>query len=678
MKWPRGIAFRFAMAMNLIVLVAIFLLSTLYYFAESRKLEETLREEGITIAGTLGSAIGSSMLKKEYEEISPLLYAIISHPTVQYVIVRDLTGRIVQLKGETESGKDLLVERIPLQYFQKKVGEIEIAMNTDRLTHQRSSLFNSTVTVAVLLSILSLIVSVFLSRLLTSPLKKLLKAVQMKGSGIRHLRVEEKGPVEIAELSVAFNEMVRKIDHYEETLEEEIRRATERLREKVKRLEEVEERLRQSAFHDYLTGLPNYRALREDLTRFLSGCEEAHCDGRLAILFLDLDRFKIINDTLGHEFGDLILKRLSAKLEEVVGKDGQVYRMGGDEFILSLIHIDGFHAIQEKAKSILSIFQQPWIIGEYEIPMSASIGIAIYPQDGREAEALIRNADTAMYRVKSQGKRGFSFYTPSPDDPTYERILLEKDLLKGIHQGEFEVYYQPKVELAMGRLSGLEALVRWNHPKKGILEPTIFIPLAEETGLILPLGEQILRQVCIQGVRWLGKGYAPILISVNLSTRQFMQTNLAGFIEETLKETGFPPSLLELEITESMMADVERGEEILAELKRIGVRISIDDFGTGYSSLYYLQNLPIDRLKIDRSFLEDIPNNRKHEAIVLTIIAMAKNLSLGVTAEGVEREEQVAFLREHECNELQGYYISKPLPAGEVEERFLKSRATLS
>lgn len=672
MKWYKGIALRFALSINLMVLIAVFLLSALYLTLESNRLEKTLREEGIAVANTFGSAIGLSMMNKDYTAISPLAYAIISHPDVQYVIVRDASGRTVEQKGETESRKALLVERVPLLYFQKHVGEIEIAMKTDQLIQQRYSLFYSTLLVVLLISTASMIVSIFLSRFLTSPLKKLMRAVHMAGIGARNLYVEEKGPAEIAELAASFNRMVEKIQRYEERLEEEIRKATQSLREKIKRLEEEEEQLRQTDFHDFLTGLPNYRALKEDLTRWLDRKEDdPSCDGKLAVLFLDLDRFKAINDTLGHEFGDQVLKELSVRLTQALGDQGKVYRMGGDEFILILTQPGGMKGIREKAEQVLSIFDSPWIIDEYEIPLSVSIGISIYPEDGREAEELIRHADTAMYRVKTQGKRGISFYTPSPDDPSYERIILESDLHKGIAQGEFEVYYQPKMEISSGKISGLEALLRWHHPKKGLLKPDLFIPLAEETGLILPLGEMVLHQVCEQGALWRKKGYPPIVISINLSTRQFMHSNLVGFIEETLKETGFPPECLELEITESVMADMKQGGEILKELKRIGVRISIDDFGTGYSSLSYLQYLPIDRLKIDHSFLEDISVNPKHKAIVAAMIALAKNLSLKVTAEGVEKEEQVALLRKYGCDELQGYYVSAPLSVMEIEERFL-------
>ncbi|MBE3555384.1 MAG: EAL domain-containing protein, partial [Thermicanus sp.] len=259
-----------------------------------------------------------------------------------------------------------------------------------------------------------------------------------------------------------------------------------------------------------------------------------------------------------------------------------------------------------------------------------------------------------MYRVKLQGKCWYAFYSPSPDGPSFERIILENDLHKGLEQGEFEVYYQPKVEAESGKMTGLEALLRWHHPKRGVVNPGEFIPLAEETGLILPLGEFVLREVCRQGVQWLKKGYPPLTISVNLSTRQFMHSNLVSFIQQLLKETGFPPSLLELEITETMTLDVERAVETLSQLKQAGVQISIDDFGTGYSSLHYLQRLPIDRLKIDRSFVENLSDNPNHKAIVAAIISMAKNLALRVTAEGVEKEEQVRFLKESQCDELQG------------------------
>ncbi|WP_052330104.1 EAL domain-containing protein [Thermicanus aegyptius] len=828
MKWYQGIAFRFALAMNLLVLVTMILLSGQYLFTESKKLEDTLREEGVAIAGTLGSAIGKSMLSGEYSSIGPLAYALISHPSVQYVIIRDPTGRVVNQKGETVTDRPLLVEQVPLLYFQKKVGEIEIALKTDRLQQQKEALLFSTLGVALVVTGASILLSIYVSRKLTSPLKKLMEAVHRMGQGERNIRVKVEGTWEIQDLSKAFNQMAEKIGHHEENLEEGIKKATATLRETIGMLElmgeisrmvmerdslskevigqllsrlaeffkpdwislafldrkdgaraelyllrdqgnlSVErirvaespmveavrqrkplmrilskekeseyprerifgeegldtfiilpliakdqvigtlnvackagnrcdqemmeklsafahtlaivldrahayESLRCSAFLDFLTGLPNYRALKEDLEGLLRVyASREDQETKLALLFLDLDRFKTINDTLGHDVGDLLLQKVATTLQDALSGEGKVYRMGGDEFILLLPEIGEMQTIREKVEAILAPFRRPWFLEGYELPVSASVGISLFPGDGKIAEELIKHADTAMYRVKLQGKSGYAFYTPSPDDPSFERIILENDLHKGLEQGEFEVYYQPKVEAESGKMTGVEALLRWHHPKRGLVDPGEFIPLAEETGLILHLGEFVLRRVCEQGAQWLKQGYPPITISVNLSTRQFMHSHLVSHIQQLLKETGFPPSLLELEITETVTLDVERAVETLSQLKKVGVQISIDDFGTGYSSLHYLQHLPIDRLKIDRSFVENLSGNESHKAIVATIIAMAKNLALKVTAEGVEKEEQVRFLKESHCDELQGFYFSIPLTAGELEQRFLK------
>jgi diguanylate cyclase (GGDEF)-like protein len=393
----------------------------------------------------------------------------------------------------------------------------------------------------------------------------------------------------------------------------------------------------------------------------------------LAVLFLDLDRFKKINDSLGHDFGDLLLRKVGEQILRCVNEDAVVARIGGDEFLILLPDIeDGSIAVQI-AKKINDTINKPTTINGYEVHITSSIGIALYPSDGEDADTLIKHADIALFRLKEFGD-SYSVYSPIVKDPSYDQLVFENDLRKALERHEFTVYYQPKVNIQTGVITGLEALIRWKHPDKGLILPGSFIPIAEETGLIVPIGRYILKTACEQLVKWQHNGLPALSISVNLSTKQFLQSTLVSMVSSILEETGLDPHLLELEITESMTMDVKQASRILKDLKELGIQVSIDDFGTGYSSLNYLKDLPIDRLKIDRSFIRDITVNPENAAIVSTIINMASNLNLLVIAEGVEEESQVSILQNSNCDEIQGYYFSHPLPADEFEQKYAEIR----
>ncbi|MEW8987262.1 MAG: EAL domain-containing protein, partial [Bacillus sp. (in: firmicutes)] len=415
------------------------------------------------------------------------------------------------------------------------------------------------------------------------------------------------------------------------------------------------ESLQYSAYHDYLTGLPNYRLFKISLNSIIKKAKK-NPKAIFAVIFLDLDRFKMINDTLGHANGDILLKQVGNKLESTLDKGDMVTRFGGDEFSILLPNIESRYEAIQMVEKIIKMFETPFNIKEYEIPVSASIGVAFYPTDGLDAERLIKNADRAMYRVKEHGKKSYAIYE-SQEDKSVNQLVLENDLRKALERNEFVVYYQPKINIKNGTISGLEALVRWNSPHKGIVFPGEFIPFAEENGLIVPIGEFVLREACNQSIAWQKKGMPPIKISINLSTRQLLQSNLHATVAKIINESGIQPELIELEITESMTMDIDRSLEILNKLKQLGVKISVDDFGTGYSSLNYLRRLPIDRVKIDQSFIRDMTIDSNSKALVSTIITMAQNLKLSVTAEGVEKIEQVHYLQQHLCDEIQGYYF---------------------
>ncbi|MFC4601672.1 putative bifunctional diguanylate cyclase/phosphodiesterase [Cohnella hongkongensis] len=431
------------------------------------------------------------------------------------------------------------------------------------------------------------------------------------------------------------------------------------IEEPYKRQKKTEARIQYMAFHDELTSLPNRRLFSERVKAEMS--RALHGGGRFALLWLDIDRFKTINDSMGHAFGDRLLVAISKRLTEYADKPENVFRLGGDEFTVLLSDIREAGEAEDAAQRLVDLFDTPIRVGPSAFHITGSVGVAVYPEDGRTLDLLLQNADTAMYGAK-EARNGWRRYETRMNLKAKERLLLENDLRIALELGQFHLAYQPLVDLEREHLVGVEALLRWRHPQKGEIPPSEFIPLCEENGFILPLGEWVLRSACEQMKRWHDRGLPPIALSVNLSIRQFRQHDLCSRIEKVLADTGLAPQWLELEITESIMADVAYATEMLKQLKSLGVRISIDDFGTGYSSLYYLKRFPIDKLKIDRAFVGDVLTDRNDAAIVSGISEMARNLELTVTAEGVESEGQAAFLKRLKCQEAQGYYFSKPVP----------------
>lgn len=424
----------------------------------------------------------------------------------------------------------------------------------------------------------------------------------------------------------------------------------------------TDDQLKYKASHDALTDLPNRFLFNEQLDLAL----ETSVLHRLmtAVIYVDLDNFKNINDTMGHVTGDSVLVHVSSTLASCVGEQGMISRMGGDEFTVILPGAPDTTHVEQLAHTILNSISRPIVLDDYEYNITASIGIAVYPQDGRDGETLLRNADTALYSAKEKGKNNFQFYTSAMNDQIKEHLAIEKDLRQAILGKEFVVYYQPQIQTLTSQLTGMEALVRWQHPEKGLLYPGQFIRVAEETGLIKPIGEWVLYTACAQNKSWQSMGVKPFRVSVNLSPYQFLQHDLVETVQKVLKETSLEGKWLELEITEGMaMQDVERTITTLRELQQLGISIAIDDFGTGYSSLSYLKQFPINRLKIDQSFLRVTNSQSDNRAIVKTIIVLGKNLKLGVIAEGVETEEQHLFLQECECEEVQGYLFGKPVSA---------------
>jgi len=381
-------------------------------------------------------------------------------------------------------------------------------------------------------------------------------------------------------------------------------------------------------------------------------------------MFLDLDGFKNINDTLGHAVGDELLKAVGQRLVCSIRKQDVAARFGGDEFALLLPEMGADEAL-ECARRVLSELGRKFNLGDLEIYASTSVGISIFPEDGRTSDTLIKHADAAMYHAKAQGKSNLQLFNPSMIDLMKKKMLLESALRKAVSEEQLLLYYQPQVDITNNRIIGVEALLRWNHPEAGLISPAEFIPIAEETGLIVPIGEWVLRSACRQLKTWQEAWNEPLIMAVNISIRQFMSGSFPGMVRSILAETGLEPQYLELEITESIASDVQYAKEILLELKKIGVKVSIDDFGSGYSSLRYLSELPINKLKIDRVFIHEL--NTKNQAVIKSVIALAKSLGLEVLAEGVETVRQELFLKDQGCELVQGYRYYKPMAAEEIK-----------
>ena len=428
---------------------------------------------------------------------------------------------------------------------------------------------------------------------------------------------------------------------------------------------EAKARIEYLATHDGLTGLPN-RLMFSQLLNISIKTTLRH--GRQsAVLFIDLDRFKIINDTLGHADGDTLLMEMAQRLKGCLRASDVVARLGGDEFVVLLNEIDEPHHAAEVAQKLLSVIVKPVLLRGQECRVTASIGIAICPIDGEDEQQLTKNADLAMYLAKEEGKNGFRFFSRQLKTQSVERLAMETSLRNAIDRQEFSLHYQPKRDLETGAITGVEALLRWRHPDLGLLPPAQFIPLAEETGLIVQIGRWVMKTACAQGVTWQAEGLPPLSIAVNLSPRQFLHEGLLDDLDDVLNETGLDPALLEIEITESMvMQNVDRAIDLLTMIKARGVRLAIDDFGTGYSSMSLIKRFPIDTLKIDRSFVRELPRDTEDKAIAEAIIGIGKALGLTIIAEGVETPEQERFLKDRACDQMQGYLLSKPVPADDI------------
>jgi len=512
---------------------------------------------------------------------------------------------------------------------------------------------------AVLLaSLLGLAVALIISRSITKAVGECLGFASRVAQGDLSTRLLPKGESEFGTLAVALNRMT-------EVLEErdaELNQSNTLLQQEVIQHQIAAERAEYLAYYDSLTALPNRSMFSKLLNQAI---RLARRDGKqLAVLFVDLDRFKNINDTLGHEAGDLLLQEVGKRLQGCLRESDTVARLGGDEFVVLLPALHDAADAAVVAHKILAATSKSFVALGQEFRVTASVGVSTYPKDGDDEQSLMKNADIAMYQAKEEGKNNFKFYSLQMNTNSFERLALESSLRRALDHGEFQLHYQPKIHAHRSQIVGMEALLRWQHPELGIVAPTKFIPIAEETGLIVSIGKWVLKTACAQNVAWQQRGLPHLHMAVNLSRRQFSDEGLLRDVTSILEETGMSPDLLELEITEStLMHDVDKAIRTLKAFRDKGVRLAIDNFGTGYSSLSNLKQFPIDTIKIDGSLIHDLSDHAENRGIAEAILAMGRNLSLTVVAECVETKAEADFLREHACDEFQGFYFSKAVTA---------------
>lgn len=532
--------------------------------------------------------------------------------------------------------------------------------------------------IAFLVSIL--VVMFFLDRRILNRLAGMSKELGLIGGTARKRLKSDRTKDEIALVSEAINNMLDKEQQLYEALQEAhdelenkvlertaaLNRTNANLQEEMRKREEIQDKITHLAYHDYLTDLPNRLLFAELLGHAMTMSNRL---GKiLAVLYLDLDGFKNINDTMGHYTGDRLLKEVSDRLVHKIRSSDTIARLGGDEFIIMIENLGDVDGITVLAHKILKAFEEPFLLQNQACYVTTSIGIAVYPNDGEDTDTLIKNADIAMYQAKEKGKNQFAFCTPNMKAHVVENMRLSNYLYRAIEKNELEVYYQPQVNCQTREIIGVEALLRWHHPTEGMISPGVFIPIAEQTGLITSIGKWVLRQACAQNQTWQKAGLPRLRVAVNVSVKQLHNANFVKTVDSVLLETGMNPEYLEIEITESaIMRDHHSVSDVLAALKQMGVKIAIDDFGTEYSSLNYIKTMPVDRIKIAMPFIHGIGVNEKDEAIVKAIIVLTQSLNLNVIAEGVETPDQLKFLNQWMCSEIQGYVYYRPMPAVDTE-----------
>jgi diguanylate cyclase (GGDEF)-like protein len=663
--------------------------------------ESRLRTQGLAVASMLAEVADEAISSGDMSNVASVLDGLVSDRDINYVAVLDARQRplltrsygdvtvpTTPLASPTAVDATATVQRIadhrqlelavpvrtPARLLNPSdaagrpiIGYIRLGMSFDRgWTRMRANLVGALTVVAALV-IVAVVITLFLTRRLIAPIRQLMRAARAVGAGKLDVYVPAKSSDELGLLTHTFNHMTQRLAEsqaevatYQRTLEDKVTQRTQELQIATAQAYKL-------AQHDILTGLPNRALLNERLRQIVA---QAARDGhQVACLFLDFDHFKRINDTLGHDAGDQLLQAVAQRLTSAVRESDTVARLGGDEFVLILPSLDPAHAAFEVMTVLTRVresFLAPFRIVDQTPTLTCSIGVSVYPVDATDPNGMIKQADTAMYAAKEAGRNAYRFYTADMNARVQARLQLETDMRRGLMDDEFFVVYQPQIDMDSGRALGVEALLRWRDPERGVIGPDEFIPIAEESGMIQALGARVLRDACRQVMIWHRQNMM-LRLSVNLSVQQLQHDSWLSVVEDALKASGLPARYLDLEITESVIiTHPEKAVATLEKLKQMGVSITVDDFGTGYSSLSYLTRLPIQGVKIDQRFVHGLEQNRNDEAITLAIIALSHSIGLRVIAEGVETVAQYEFLKTHGCEEAQGYLISRPLEEPEL------------
>jgi len=688
------------LAIGLIVATALGVAA--FLFDQQLRYEEgRLRAQGLAIAAMLAEVADEAISSADMTNIASVLDGLASDRDIAYLSVVDAEQRplIARSYGDARMPSTPLVTppqasdfttreqnvddrrylelvaavRTPPRLAGQKgasrpvIGYVRLGMSHDRgWTQLRSNLIGALAVVATLV-LVAVIATLLLTRRLIAPIQQLMRAARAVGAGKLDVYVPAKSSDELGLLTHTFNHMTQRLAESQAEVATYQRTLEDKVTQRTKELEIATAQAYKLAQHDILTGLPNRALLNQRLRQIVA---QAARDGhQVACLFLDFDHFKRINDTLGHDAGDQLLQAVAQRLTSAVRESDTVARLGGDEFVLILPGLDPAHSAFEVMTVLTRVresFLAPFRIADQTPTLTCSIGVSVYPVDATDPNGLIKQADTAMYAAKEAGRNAYRFYTADMNARVQARLQLETDMRRGLMDDEFFLVYQPQIDMDSGRALGVEALLRWRDPDRGVINPAEFIPIAEESGMIQALGARVLRDACRQLVTWHRQNMM-LRLSVNLSVQQLQHDGWLAVVEEALKASGLPPRYLDLEITESVIiTHPEKAVATLEKLKQMGVSITVDDFGTGYSSLSYLTRLPIQGVKIDQRFVHGLEQNRSDEAITQAIIALSHSIGLRVIAEGVETITQFEFLRKHGCEEAQGYLISRPLEEPEL------------
>ena len=704
--------------LNLLTVGLIFLTAvaiTAFLFAQHQRSEEAqLRGEGAGLLATLSEVAEYAIYTFDKAYVERVVMALTANPNVAYVEVIDADRRrIAERRFVPELAKQPIPEfsadaRVPapgvidsrefpiggLRYLEliaavtapdgtahpapvagaapavkpvPPIGYIRLGMTFEPQRRLFREQIAGALGVVLLLVVVTTLATLLLTRRLVAPMRRLMRAARAVGSGRLDIYVPTRSSDELGLLTHAFNHMTQKLAQSQSEVEHHQRTLEEKVAQRTKELEVATAHAYKLAQHDILTGLPNRSLLNLRLKQILA---QAHRDKtQVACLFLDFDHFKRINDTLGHDAGDQLLQAIAQRLGCAVRESDTVARLGGDEFVLVLPGLAVANAIFEVMAVLARVresFLAPFRLSDQMPTLTCSVGVAMYPGDALDGVALIKQADTAMYAAKEAGRNAYKFYTADMNARVQLRLQLETDMRRGLMDNEFFLVYQPQIEMRTGRACGVEALLRWRDPQRGVISPNEFIPIAEESGMIQALGARVLRDACRQVVQW-HRGNIPLRLSVNLSVQQLQHESWLSIVQEALSASGLPPQHLDLEITESIIiTHPEKAVATLVKLKKMGVSITLDDFGTGYSSLSYLARLPIQAIKIDQRFVRGLEKNMNDETITQAIVALSNSLGLRCIAEGVETQAQFNFLLAAGCEEAQGYLISRPLAEADV------------